>query len=386
MKIKPLMEASRFEDMVMAGKMSRRDAHRVLASFGVGTVLVPSLTGGAAASEEDQPLFFTWVGYDSPEFMVHYVAEYGEEPRYSFFGDEDEAFSKMRGGFLPHVTYPCGVSLKLWYDGGLLAPIDTSKLTNWPDVLDIFKDAPNSVVDGQRVYVPEDWGQTSLLIRTDLAPEYADPANQTWAALWDEKYAGRVTMSDYSYEAFAIAAMVLGYVPWTLTAEQRQECEDLLRKQIPLDRMFTTSSTELGQALASGELVIATGTNGLLWELIGMEEAAGFEWTWATPKEGAMTWHCGLCIHPAAIEEGFYDKCHVLIDSMISPEAGEFEIGTWYYGHTNRKAYDAFDEEFLRSIGLAKDIDAFLAQSVFVETMPEPEVLALKWEELKAGF
>jgi spermidine/putrescine-binding protein len=132
--------------------------------------------------------------------------------------------------------------------------------------------------------------------------------------------------------------------------------------------------------------VISAGTNGLLWELIGMEDAAGFEWTWATPKEGAMTWHCGLCIHPAAIEEGFYDKCHVLIDSMISSEAGEFEIGNWYYGHTNRKANDAFDDEFLRSIGLAKDIDAFLAQSVFVETMPESEVLALKWEELKAGF
>ena len=45
---------------------------------------------------------------------------------------------------------------------------------------------------------------------------------------------------------------------------------------------------------------------------------------------------------------------------MISEEAGVFEIGEWYYGHSNRLAYDHFDDEFLRSIGLAKDVDAFL--------------------------
>ena len=148
-----------------------------------------------------------------------------------------------------------------------------------------------------------------------------------------------------------------------------------------MNRMFTTSSTEQGQALASGELVIATGTNGLLWELMEIADASGFEWTWATPKEGAMTWHCGLCIHPAAIEDGLYEKCHDIIDSMISPEAGAFEIGNWYYGHTNLKSYESFDDEFLRSIGLAKDIEAFLSRSIFVQSMSEPEVLALQWEE-----
>ena len=383
---KPLMSVWQFEDRIRAGKFSRRQAHRVLASFGVGMAFTPALAGQAAAAPEDQPLFFTWAGYDSPEFVVHYTAKYGEQPQYSFFGDEDEAFSKMRSGFAPHVTYPCGVSLKLWNDGGVLAPIDTNKLSNWPDIFDVFKDAPHSVVDGKRLYVPEDWGQTSMFIRTDLAPEYADPANQTWAVLWDEKYAGRVTISDYSYEAFAIAALVLGFEPWSLTPEQREECAALLRKQIPLDRMFTADTTQLGQALASGELIIATGTNGLLAELAAVADESVFQWTWATPKEGAMTWHCGLCIHPAAIADGMYDKCHDLIDSMISPEAGAFEIGNWYYGHVNRKSYDSFDDVFLRSIGQAKDIEAFLANSVFVQTMNEPEVLAAQWEELKGGY
>ena len=381
---KPTMSAWEFGDRVRAGRLTRRQAHRVLASFGVGLAFTPALGRGAAAA--DQPMFFTWAGYDSPEFMVHYVAKHGTEPQYSFFGDEDEAFNKMRSGFKPHVTYPCGVSLKLWNDAGLLAPIDTSKLSNWPDVIDVFKQAPHSVVDGQRLYVPEDWGQTSMIIRTDLAPEYADPANQTWKAMWDTQYAGKIAMTDYSYEVFAIAALVLGYEPWTLTPEQREACAALIREQIPLNRLITTDSTTQGQAIASGELVISVGTNGLLSELSSLGESSSAEWTWATPREGAMTWHCGLCIHPAAYEEGLADRCHDLIDSMISPEAGAFEIGNWYYGHVNRKAYDGFDEEFLRSIGQSKDVEGFLANSVFVQTMNEPEMLATQWEEIKAGF
>lgn len=211
MTFRPLMETTRFHDLLCEGRLSRRQAHRVMVSFGVGTAFVSSVGGSALAQTTDEhPVFFTWVGYDEPEFMVHYVAKYGSEPNYAFFADEDEAFAKMRAGFNPHVTFPCGPSLKLWNDAGLLAPIDTSLLSNWPDVFEVFKNAPNSVVDGDRLYVPEDWGQTSFIVRTDLAPEYADPASQTWKALWDEKYAGRVSISDYSYEAFAIAALTLG--------------------------------------------------------------------------------------------------------------------------------------------------------------------------------
>jgi spermidine/putrescine transport system substrate-binding protein len=388
MKIKPLMETTRFHDLLCEGRINRRQAHRIMASFGVGSVAVPSMGGSALAqdADADHPVFFTWVGYDEPDFMVHYTEKYGREPNYTFFADEDEAFSKMRGGYEPHVTYPCGPSLKLWNDAGLLAPIETERLSNWPDVMQVFKDAPNSVVDGVRVYVPEDWGQTSMIIRTDLAPEYADPENQTWKALWNEKYAGRVSISDYSYEAFAIAALVLGIDPWHMSEAERIQCENALREQVSLNRMFTTSQTEQAQAIASGELVIATGTNGLLAELAEHAENAGFEFTWATPREGAITWHCGLCIHPAAIRDDFYEKAHEIIDSFISPEAGAYEIGNWYYGHSNVKSYEGFDEAFLLSIGQSKDVEAFLEGTAFQQTMNEPEVLAARWEELKAGF
>ena len=387
---KPLMETARFHDLLCEGKLTRREAKRVMASFGVASLTVHTMGGSAFAQEadEDHPIFFTWGGYDEPEFMVHYTAKYGREPNYTFFDDEDNAFSKMRGGFNPHVTYPCGPSLKRWYDAGFLAPIETERLSNWPDVMQVFKDVPDSTVDGVRVYVPEDWGQTSMAIRTDLAPEYADPENQTWKALWDEKYSGRLAMSNVSYEAFAIAALILGIVPWNMNEAERIQCEELLREQIPLNRLLQASFTETVQAMASGELVITASDNGIVAGLAEHAESEGtdMEITWTRPKEGAITWHCGLSIHPAAIEDGFYEMAHDIINSFISPEAGHYEITNWYYGHSNLKSYDGLSEEFLQSIGQTSHVEEFLANAQFQQTMNEPEVLALRWEELKAGF
>ncbi len=38
------------------------------------------------------------------------------------------------------------------------APIGVSLLSNWPNVLEVFKNAPNTLINGNRVYVPEDRG------------------------------------------------------------------------------------------------------------------------------------------------------------------------------------------------------------------------------------
>ncbi len=76
-----------------------------------------------------------------------------------------------------------------------------------------------------------------------------------------------------------------------MTNEQMEACADLLRTQMPLNRIITDSNTELVQALASGELVMAVAENSLIYSL---QEAASetrtrtVEWTWITPTEGAL--------------------------------------------------------------------------------------------------
>ena len=64
MTFSPLMETTRFHDLLLCeGRLSRRQAYRGMASFGVGTAVVSTMAGGALAETTgDHPVFFTWDG------------------------------------------------------------------------------------------------------------------------------------------------------------------------------------------------------------------------------------------------------------------------------------------------------------------------------------
>ncbi|MCE2519236.1 MAG: extracellular solute-binding protein [Alphaproteobacteria bacterium] len=379
------METNEFRDLLFSGKITRREAKRLMASFGVMSAMVP-IAGRSARADTEQPVLFTWAGYDSPEFAAQYVAENGAPPNYTFFSNQEEAFNKMRGGYSPDLMFPCIESMQLWHDAGLLAPIDTSMLTHWPDLFDVFRDIPGGMMGGEQVFAADDWGQTSIVVRTDLAPEYADPANQSWNALQDEKYKGRMSVVDSSSDMASIAGVALGIDAFNMGDAQIAEVREWLVRQMPNNRIVTHSMTEVAQSLAAGEVIMGVAWNSVLTQLKDAAAGSDAQWVWMVPKEGAITWCCGLTIHPASKERGLYEKAHEVIDSYLSPESGRFEITEWLAGHSNRKSYEGLDEEWLLSVGLAKDVDTFLANTHFSQPMANSDKVAVMWEEVQAGI
>ena len=106
------VSTERLVEAVKSGKMTRREMGQALASVGVaalGTTIMPKIAGAAV---EDHPTVFTWSGYEDDGFMGAYMAKYDDEkPNFSFWGDEEEAFAKMRAGFKPDVTSPCSYKI-----------------------------------------------------------------------------------------------------------------------------------------------------------------------------------------------------------------------------------------------------------------------------------
>ena len=101
------------------------------------------------------------------------------------------------------------------------------------------------------------------------------------------------------------------------------------------------------------------------------------------PKEGAMTWTCGIALSPWAEN---LDRAYDIIDAMIGPRAGQWEIENMGYGHANLKAFDLVDEKDLISRGLTRDPEALLGSGIFqAPIQTEPELQAM-FEEVKAGF
>src|SRR3546814_18900609 len=81
-----------------------------------------------------------------------------------------------------------------------------------------------------------------------------------------------------------------------------------------------------------------------------------------TPKEGILTWVCGLTLSSSPI--GDEQQAYDFIDAMISPEAGEFLIASQGYGHSNRKSYERVDPDVLADLGFDNAEEKFALATV----------------------
>lgn len=372
------VSTERLTQAIENGRLTRRQTNKALVSAGlmsIGMVFGPKMAGAAAA---DHPTVFTWSGYEDDGFMGSYVEAYGEKPNFSFWGDEEEAFAKMRAGFDPDVTAPCSYKINHWNDAGMLAEIDSDRLTNWSEQIPSLTNVPDTIHDGKRLWICEDWGQTSITYRTDLV----DIEEESWGLVWDKRYAGRLSMIDSLIDGVMVAAIYIGAKdPYNMTPDEVATTKEALQEQIPLLRFYSNSMTEVEQALASGELVAAVTWNASALELSNQ----GLPVRFMVPKEGAMTWTCGLSLMSWA-DPAKLDRSYAVLDSYISKESGYWEITNWGYGHANARAFDNVTDEELAARGLSNDPDALISSGIFQAAIGnEPELQAM-FEEVKAGF
>ena len=362
------------------GKLDRRRFTRNLLAAGVGVMSVPTLGGRAFAAPEDQATYFTWGGYDIEELFGQYAAKHGELPNFSIFGGSEEALTKMRGGFVVDVSHPCNAAVPRWVDTGLFQPVDPSKLSNFPDVMPELVDLPgNDAGDGKIWMAPFDWGQTSITYRTDL---FELEGEESWDMLWDKRYSGRLGSLASGGDAWWCGAIKAGVSMDDISKDESfDKIAAVLREQRPLIRTYTDDTTTLEQALASGELVAAMTWNSSA-TLLTYE---GVPVKFAKPKEGALTWVCGLMIHAEAPN---LERAYDVIDSLLSVESGVFMINDYGYGHSNTKSFDGFDDETLQSIGLSKDPKKILDEGHFMipQTQAWESRMNALFEEIKAGF
>lgn len=362
-----------------SGRISRRELGRLAGMLGIAgmsTSMAPQF-----ASAADTALVFTWAGYDDENLWGAFKSKHGSLPRFSFFGDEEEGLIKMINGFEADVMLPCSYKIRKWNEAGLLKAIDTSRLKNWNDILPSLRTMPGVEQNGEVVWVPVDWGQTSLVYRTDLAPEYSGD-NESWAILWDEKYKGRVACFDSIVDCVAIAGIMAGMDnPYDYRKQSDLDAtRDQMRKLVPNLLYFSNDSTTMEQGIASGELVAATVWN----ESVVRLKAEGHPIAYMNPKEsGPMTWVCGLTI---AKNTQFEDQAYDLIDAFLEPESRVYELTEFGYGVSTQSAYDMVDEVTLAELGLSKDPEKVLSAGSFQEEILNEEGVQAMFDEVKAGF
>ncbi|MDZ4735467.1 MAG: extracellular solute-binding protein [Rhodospirillaceae bacterium] len=351
---------------------SRRDIVRGLRNLGLATVATTLPLARPRAAEE--VTYYTWAGYDVPELHARYEAVRGTQLNFTLFADETEALLKIQSGFTPDISHPCIYDIQRWRDGGFIQPIDSARLPDWGNVFPALKEATGNAETGEQWLVPIDWGNGSVLYRTDLV----EIEEESWSVLFDERYAGRLAMWDAIDGAMNAAALVSGAAdPFNMTDAELAAAKALLVKQKDLLRFYWSDPAQAEQALASGEIVAAYTWNQSLVNL----QAQGIPVKYMQPKEGILTWVCGLVMMTdgAADDGARYD----FINAMLAPETGEWLISNYGYGHSNAKSFELAGAETAASMGLPADPAEMFANSVVLKPM-DPAVRQKYIETLEA--
>jgi spermidine/putrescine-binding protein len=349
----------------------------VLPALMAGAVMA---TAGWSFAGGEELVVFDWSGYEDPEFYKAYTEKYGNSPTFAFFGDEEEAFQKLRAGFKADLAHPCAQSVVKWREADLLQPLDTSKIAAWPHVMAGFRDMPGFSDGGKQYVLPIDWGATAMTYRTDTVSEKDASTLQSFA---DPKFKGRVSIGDNVDDAYALGFLAVGVKDWTkATDEDFQKASEFLRKVHQNVRAYWQDGSELAQLIASGEVQIAWSWNETAVTMQGEGQPVAMK---RDTKEGSSSWVCGYVRLKSSTAPD--DEVYDFLNAWMTPETANYIVTAWGYGHSNEEGMAKVDPEALKSSGF-NDLDKYTADTLWQAPVPAElrEKMIAEFEKIKAGF
>ena len=316
-----------------------------------------------------------WAYYEVPEMWADFGEAYPDvEVTFNFGASDEDIFAKTLAGSGEDIMHFYTPFLKFYVDEGLIQPLDISKMEHWDEVPEEFQEL--CTLDGEVYCVPWDWGFTSILYRTDMIDEEID----SWDALFNEDYAGHISMWDSGPGAVTVASYILGYDEANLTDEQMAEIEEMWIEQRDLNAFYWTSEPELVEAMTSGDVWLAYAWNGAYYSLLSAEVPVAY----ATPDEGRNSW-VGQYSISATTEN--YDLALAFLDGKLAEQTATNLLTLYAYGHVNPNYYTAVEDEFLIQ-ALSLDDSTILERTNFTVpiTFDDFQRFIEMWANVKAAL
>lgn len=257
-----------------------------------------------------------------------------------------------------------GQSTELW------APIDTSKIANYDDLLGQFV---NKYPDGRVAGIGAVAWYITLVTNTDAYPEAPD----SWAALWDPANADKLGLLALVSNSFLLEVTAKTYLGGTGaldTEEGLNKAFEKLSEVKPNVRLWYRDEAQFEQALKSGEIPMGQ----YYHDVTGLAAADGHPVRSTFPKEGGIQ-DSGCWALSRASDK--VEEAHVFIDYMSQPAIQATlsrKVGT--APTLKRDLLDLTAEEFA---SVSSDIDPIIPRYDLYQT--KSDWLNQKWTEMIAG-
>lgn len=336
--------------------------------------LVPALAAvlwlGCGGDGGQRLNVYIWSNYITQELLDQFRAETGVPVRLDVYDSNEAVLEKLRSGVSDYdVVVPSDYMVRILVKQGLLERLDHARLPNLANIAARFRDLPFD--PGNAHSVPYLWGTTGFAYNKAKVGGALD----SWAALFDERWKGRILMLDDMRECFAVALKLRGRSLNSASPAELAEARDLLVRQKPLVKTY--NSSDFAGILRSGDVWIAHGYNGELAKACAEDKGLAY----VVPKEGCTVSVDNLCIpkgtrHAAA--------AHTFINFMLEGRHMAAVVNAVGYASPNEAARPFIKPEILSDPAHCPG-EATLGRCEFMGDLGEAtQTLDRYWTEIKA--
>jgi len=328
------------------------------------------LGGGAEASGGRVVNLYIWSAYVAPETLREFERRHHARVNVDLYDSNEALMAKVQAGNAGYdVICPSNYVVQILRKQRLLRPLDHSALPHLANVDPRFLD--RDFDPGNGFSVPYFWGTTGIgYDRTKTG------RIDSWGALWDPRFKGRILMLDDGREALGAALKWKGLSLNATDPALLRVAERLLILQKPLVRTYNSSNFD--DILLSRDVWLAQGWNGQFAKVMEVDPDIDY----VVPREGT-----GLFIDSLAIPAGapHPELAHAFIDFTLEAEIAAEICRTMRYSTPNRAALPLLPDAIRRNAAIFPPGDV-LARTETIEDIGEATLLYDRaWTEVKTS-
>jgi spermidine/putrescine-binding protein len=322
------------------------------------TATAPGCTSNAAAPTAELHVL-TWSDYFAKDTISNFEKEHGCRVVLDYMESSETLKTKLArppSGY--DVVFPSDEVVTDLSSKDLLERLDGSKIPNLKNLAPRFRGLSYDPKNEWSVAFM--WGTTGLAFDRSKVT----PAADSWGALWDERYDGKVTMLDDMRECFAAAMRFEGLDPAAApTAEGVEKAKKRLLSRKPL--AYDSSARTM---LVSGDAWVSQIFSGDAVQTA----AERSEVTYVIPKEGATLWIDNMSIAKGAANATL---AYAFIDYILRPDVSAAITNERRFANPNEAARSGIKKEILEDPRVYPSEEVLKRCHVLRE--PSPEVKKL---------
>ncbi len=294
------------------------------AMLGLAILAAPFAVAPTHAAAGDRVLnVYIWSNYIAPETLAKFEQRHGVRVNLDLYDTNEAMLAKVQSGNVDYdVLCPTSYSIQVLAAQGLLRPLDHTALPHLANVDPAFLDRDYD--RGNRYSSPYLWGTAGIAYRRSRVP-----AVDSWAALWEPRYRGRILMLDDAREGFGAALKRMGSSLNATDPALLARAQEMLFAQKPLVRAYNSSNYE--DVLLSGDVWLAQGWNGQFARAIAQDSDIAY----VIPREGSSLFIDSLVIPAGAPHP---ELAHAFIDFTLEADIAAEICATMRYSSPNAAA------------------------------------------------